>query len=198
MPVIVDDCFTDCSGLDDFLPDQPEVSDNKLVFSTPSLLGVAPIDVFSDCLAGTCTCVHMIGREPSQLKPCRAAQFLFGYAKLDSVTDTDAAFLWDGLVNVFSIVDDDCPASYECANYDSILEPKAFTEMSTLLESEILEHKVTKVEAKPTCVHSLGAVWKSNGKLRPITDCSRPDGASINNYMSGTFQSMAVVDISSA
>ena len=79
-----------------------------------------------------------------------------------------------------------------------------------------MDHKVTRIDTRPRCVHSLGAVWKSNGKLRPITDCSRPDGSSINNYMSTTFKSftynavqnavdipspgefMAVVDISSA
>ena len=57
---------------------------------------------------------------------------------------------------------------------------------------------------------------KSDGKLRPITDCSRPDGLSINNFMCTTFEPftynsvdtavqvldpedfMSVVDISSA
>ena len=57
---------------------------------------------------------------------------------------------------------------------------------------------------------------KANGKLRPITDCSRPDDSAINNYMQATFvpfsynnvedavallepgDFMSVVDISSA
>ena len=145
-----------------------------------------------------------------------SAQFLFGESRLDSVSDDEVSFLWSGLVNGFAIVDDDCPAEYFCENYDSILEPKACQEMTELLCQELLEHKVSRTQVKPTCVHSLGAVWKSNGKLRPITDCSRPDGTSINNYMSSTFQTfmynsvqdavdilspsdhLAVVDIASA
>ena len=88
--------------------------------------------------------------------------------------------------------------------------------MSDLLSKELSEDKVSRVDSPPRCVHSLGAVVKSNGKLRPITDCSRPDGSAINNYMQSTFKSfsynsvedavaildvndfMAVVDISSA
>lgn len=35
------------------------------------------------------------------------------------------------------------------------------------------------------CVHSLGAVVRPDGRIRPITNCSRPD-VSINDYMSYT------------
>ena len=80
--------------------------------------------------------------------------------------------------------------------------------MSDLLVTELQQFKVSKVDYKPHCVHSLG--------LRPITDCSRPDGISINNFMESTFKAfsynsvedavdilqaddyMAVVDITSA
>ena len=88
--------------------------------------------------------------------------------------------------------------------------------MTDLLQKEIIEHKVSLAPDRPRCVHSLGTVVKSNGKLRPITDCSRPDEVAINNFMQTTFKSfsyktvedavhtldpndfMAVVDISSA
>ena len=197
-------------------PVQASVSDNDLMFITPPFEGVAPVSIYRDYTLGLCLCVHFVGGHPAQLKPCRAAQFLFGEGRLDAIEDEEALFLWKGLVHGFSIVDPDCSANYYCENYDSILEPSAYKEMSALLEQEILDHKVTRVSYKPVCVHSLGAVWKSNGKLRPITDCSRPDGASINNYMSTTFSSfsynsvqdtvdlllpgefMVVVDISSA
>ena len=133
---------------------------------------------------------------------------MFGDTRLPSITEDECFFLWSGLVNGFPIVDEDCPATYYCQNCDSILETKAYTEMSNLLDQEIADHKVTRIDTRPRCVHSLGAVWKSNGKLRPITD--------YNNYMSTTFKSftynsvqdavdvlaqgefMAVVDISSA
>ena len=113
-------------------------------------------------------------------------------------------------------MDQDCPAAYHCSNYDSILSPDFYQEMSDLLVKELDEHIVSKVNLPPRCIHSLGAVVKSNGKLKPITDCSRPDDYSINNYMQSTFKSfsynsvedavavldsndfMAVVDISSA
>ena len=126
------------------------------------------------------------------------------------------SFLWKGFVLGFQIVDSDCSAGYLCENYDSITGPEFYDEMSALLTKEISEGKVTVVDSQPQCVHSLGAVTKSNGKLRPITDCSRPDGASINNFMESTFEPfsynsvedavdvlekesfMAVVDVSSA
>ena len=204
--------------ISDPVSDHPKVhvSDNVFLFMTPWADGIPPLPVYYDCSTGICSCVHLIGGIPTQLKPCRAAQFLFGDDRLQTMNDSEVNFIWSGFVNGFAIVDDDCPASYFCQNYDSILESKAYEEMSHLLRQELSEHKVSRVESTPTCVHSLGAVWKSNGKLRPITDCSRPDGASINNYMSTTFKSfqynsvqdavdmlspgdhMAVIDISSA
>ena len=121
-------------------------------------------------------------------------------------------------MNGFKIVDPDCPASYYCPNYNSITREEFVGEMSTLLRSELESHKVTRASAyfSPHCVHSLGAVTKSDARLRPITDCSRPEGVSINNFMTTSFESfsynsvetavhmlsranfLAVVDISSA
>ena len=88
--------------------------------------------------------------------------------------------------------------------------------MTRLLTTELEEHKVTVTDTQSHCVHSLGDVWKLNGKLRPITDCSRPESSCINSFMESTFVSfsynsvdsavqvldpmdyMAVIDISSA
>ena len=103
----------------------------------------------------------------------------------------------EGPFNGFAIVDD-CSTSYSCQNYDSILESKAHTEMSELLSQELNEGKVSRVTSDPCCVNSLGAVWKLNGKLRPITDCSRPEGISINNYMSTTFTSFSYNSVQDA
>ena len=171
---------------------------DPLVFSTPSIDGLPSIDIYSSCIAGSCACIHLIGDAKAQLKPRRAAQFLFGGSALPSISDQERIFLWSGLINGFAIVDEDCPSSYNCANYDSITGPGAYDEMSALLLEEIQSGKVTLVENQPQCVHSLGAVRKSNGKLRPITDCSRPDGLSINNYMETTFESFSYNSVDTA
>ena len=40
------------------------------------------------------------------------------------------------------------------------------------------------VQAKPRCVHRIGrAPKKDSGKSRPITDCSRPHGISLNDHI---------------
>ena len=185
-------------------------------FTTPVVEEVPEVVVYSDCIRGSCTCCHYIGNVPAQLKPCRAAPFLFGDGAIESIPHDDRMYLWKGLVCGFDIVDPECPAAYTCSNYDSILSAEFRQEMTDLLVKEISEHKVSIVDSAPRCIHSLGAVVKANGKLRPITDCSRPDGSAINNYMESTFKSfsyntvedavtlldpgdfMAVVDISSA
>ena len=197
-------------------PMSESTSPRETYIVTPPFEGIPSVVVYADCALGTCDCVHFIGDAPSQLKPCRAASFLFGDRALDSLLDTDRMYLWRGLVCGFDNVDVDCPAVYKCSNYDSILSDEFYGEMTELLTKELAEHKVSKVSSPPRCVHALGAVVKSNGKLRPITDCSRPDGSAINNYMQTTFNSfsynsvedavavldacdyMAVVDISSA
>ena len=194
----------------------PQHVQGTVVFQTPVFEGIPSISIFHECYSGTCDCVHHIGDFPCQLKPCRAAPYLFGSSRLDTVSDSDRLYLWKGLTKGFEIVDADCPSVYHCENYDSITSHGAYEEMSALLRSELECHKVVDVDNKPRCVHSLGAVWKSNGKLRPITDCSRPDNTCINNYMQSTFAPfsynsvedavqildptdyLAVVDISSA
>ena len=54
--------------------------------------------------------------------------------------------------------------------------------------SELAEGMISKVDFKPTCVHSLGAVPKSGGGMRPITDCSRLIGRSVNNHCDSLFR----------
>ena len=186
------------------------------IFSTPCYNDIPSITVYDTCITGNCSCVHFVGDLASDLKPCRAAPFLFGDNALPSVTPDDRDYLWRGFVMGFDVVDKDCNTSYLCQNYDSITSPEFYDEMTTLLTQELAEGKVSLSNEQPQCVHSLGAVRKSNGKLRPITDCSRPDNISINNFMETTFKSftynsvedavqildkddyMAVVDVSSA
>ena len=171
---------------------------NCMDFCTPEFGEVPAISVNQDCIKGTCDCTHYVGDVPAQLKPCRAAQFLFGPDALSSVSEVDRDFLWHGLVNGFKIVDPDCPTSYTCTNYDSITGVEFKGEMSALLQGELSAHKVSSANVPPQCIHALGAVRKSDGLLRPITDCSRPEGASINNFMNSTFESFSYNSVDSA
>ena len=77
-------------------------------------------------------------------------------------------------------------SQYECENYLSITESKFKDEMSCLLRKELSEGKVSFSVDRPQCVHSLGAVPKSDGRLRPITDRSLPEDRSVNNFMAST------------
>ena len=179
-------------------PVDEHLTPTGVVFCTPSYDDIPSIEVYPDCLLGKCSCVHFIGTLPCQLKPCRAAQFLFGSSPLPSMSDSDRHFIWSGLVKGFQIVDNDCPSAYCCPNYDSITGEQFYAEMSSLLREEIDCGKVSIVDSKPRCVHSLGAVTKSNGKLRPITDCSRPEGQSINNFMESTYQAFSYNSVDDA
>ena len=98
-------------------------------------------------------------------------------------------FLMDGVENGFRIVDIDANVSlYECDNYNSVFSDHAFEFVNSLIHSEVKESKLVVTQDKPRCVHSLGAIPKRDGSYRPITDCRRPEGVSINNYMDSTFQ----------
>lgn len=75
--------------------------------------------------------------------------------------------------------------SYECENYRSILEHDNKIKMDAIIADELENGILTSAENKPTCVHSLGAVDKPDGGIRPIKDCSRPEGASVNSHVEG-------------
>ena len=116
--------------------------DDDLLFTTPHYDSIPSINVFTSCVAGTCSFVHLIGQSRCQLKPCRAAQFLFGETALKTVDDSERLFLWQGLVKGFAIVDEDCPSAYNCPNYDSITGPEFYDEMSSLLVGELDSDKL--------------------------------------------------------
>ena len=67
----------------------------------------------------------------------------------------------------------------------------AFEYIDKLINNEIQSEKFVLAEEKPHCVHALGAVPKSNGSYRPITDCRRPLFMFINNFMDTTFESFS-------
>ena len=66
-----------------------------LLFDTPSFDDVPSIPIYTSCVAGSCSCIHLIGDYQCQLKPCRAAQFVFGPSPSKRlVTLRDFSFGW--------------------------------------------------------------------------------------------------------
>lgn len=99
-------------------------------------------------------------------------------------------YLMFGVSNGFLIVDKEADIPrYECSNYHSVEKGPAHNFIDNLLKSELADGKYVIADTKPHCIHALGAVpKKETGKWRPITDCKRPIGTSVNSYMSTTFR----------
>ena len=76
--------------------------------------------------------------------------------------------------------------TYDCPNYISPSSGTSFDYVDHLIREELSDQKYIVAKYTPTCIHSVGVVPKPDGKFRPITDCKRPIGSSINNYMSNT------------
>ena len=187
----------------------------NLVFAFVSEGGVT-VNVYDACSNGTCSCSHVIGGEPAQLKPCR---FLYLYSLATAEGKNQFSPLMSSIVDCFKVMDgsqEKANLKYDCRNYKSIFEGNNKSKLDKIIGSELSEGYLKIVETKPDCIHSVGAVPKPDGGVRPIIDCSRPDKRSVNNYCSGiketfTFKSvenvlallqpndfMAVIDIKSA
>ena len=158
--------------------------------------GKPSIRVYQSCVDGVCECEHLINGEKSQLFPCRLACFLRQEGLLN-INQLESDYLWSGFTEGFRIVDPDCNTTYDCKNYKSILQDNFYNEMCGIILEELSEGLVTEVQYKPQCIHSFGGVEKSNGSLRPITDCSMPGNKAINNYMKTTFQPFSYNSIGS-
>ena len=161
------------------------------VFSLTSPLGQT-VEVFSNCVSGTCMCAYSIGDIASQLKPCRFASIIC--SKDQDFHDKYLELLW--------LVTDGCPIvdgpmeAYECSNYSSITCAENSGKMSSIIDRELGEGMISLVESKPVCVHALGAVPKSSGGIRHITDCSRPEGKAINYNCDSLLQEFTFKSVS--
>ena len=102
--------------------------------------------------------------------------------------DINSLFLLDGVIHGFKVIDPHAVVeSYESTNYKSAtVDARGY--INDIIDNELATGKLSIVDRKPHCIHALGAVEKSSGGYRPITDASKPEGYSINNYMSETFQ----------
>lgn len=120
--------------------------------------------------------VHHLDGVPCQLRPWMWDYFLGN--------DHDRDYILDGISNGFKIINKSVNdiKSYEVDNYLSAENEIAKPKLDKLLNNELCNGKISVSTVKPKCIHAYGAVPKKNSdKLRPITDCSRPFGRSIND-----------------
>lgn len=106
-------------------------------------------------------------------------------------------YLEYGVTNGFLIVDE-CNniAPYERTNYSSVLQGEAFDCVNKIVLDELEQGKYVIPNEKPYCIHSLGAVpKKGTNKWRPITDCKRPLGNSINSFMDSTYREFCYTNV---
>lgn len=125
---------------------------------------------------------HCIGGFPAQLE---ASSWL---AELSFENDMWLkSYIHRGILQGFDIVDDATEISgYDRSNYRSVLSGYAGQFVDQLIQKELSERKYIEVTRRPRCIHSLGVVPKKGGGFRPITDCSKPERYSINNYMNSS------------
>ena len=176
----------------------------------------AIVNVYDSCRKGTCSCDYQLSGERLQLKPCRFAYLVsLGTAECKKAYEPLVSNVTDG----FRKVDDNMDLSdmqYECENYSSVYSIENKSKLDSIIGKELSEGYLKIVNKKPTCVHSMGAVPKPDGGIRPITDCSMPRDISVNNFCADIIQDfqyknvdhvlamlqegdyMAVVDIKSA
>lgn len=99
------------------------------------------------------------------------------------------SYLYRGILYGFNIVDAGALISpYICTNYRSVTTEPCHSFINNFILKEIAEGKYVISDIQPVCVHALGAVKKSSGAFRPIADCRRPEGSSINSFMLDTHQ----------
>lgn len=119
----------------------------------------------------------------SQLKPLAWLDMLAG----GTGVDPDMHFILDGVVNGFRVVNDSANIQgYMCKNYSSCCVSDNGSKLKELLEEEFSQGKLSCVRDRPRCVHAIGVIQKKEAhKIRPIIDCKRPEGKSVNNFTEG-------------
>ena len=130
--------------------------------------------------------LHHIHGIYAQLNPCAWLHMLYDENNL--TWERDSHFILDGIYSGFRVID---PSStipiYEVNNYKSCSTATAHAKVTKTLCSELQSGKISYVNVDKTQIHALGALPKSNGDIRIITDCSKPDKLSVNNYMKDVF-----------
>ena len=135
-------------------------------------------------------CHHFLDGCKLQLNPCAFYNECFLHP-----SGPNAQFIYKGVLHGFDIIDDVIPESSICQNFSSILDDEFKVQIYKTVSDELDHDKVSLAFDLPHCAHSLGAVRKALGKLRPVTDCRRPLGPSINNYMESTCSTFSYTHI---
>ena len=124
----------------------------------------------------------MLGGDKTQLKPCRFAYILSLCTQEGKDIFTPLFYdVCDGFKKVDSELDVSS-ITYDCKNYLSVLTKENKPKMGKIIRKELSEGYMKVVDKKPKCIHSLGAVPKPDGEIRPITDCSMPLYKFVNNH----------------
>ena len=174
------------------------------------------VKVYDECKQGLCSCDYKLHGENLQLNPCRFAYLVsLGTAECKKAYES----LVSDITDEFKIVDDNMDLSsmhYECENYKSVYDPVNKAKLDSINGKKLSEDYLKIVQEKTICLHSIGAVPKPDGGIRPITYCSMLREFSVNNYCSDIIEAfqyksvdhvlamlqegdyMAVVDIKSA
>ena len=139
------------------------------------------IDVFVNCLQGTCACVFNIEGVRAQLRLCRVYAECYGRGDVDP----DWEYILRGACFGYRVIDDECDSAYNENNYGSITKGEVGMAMSGRLQLEIDEEIISVVDEPCVCVHALGSVPKGHDDFRAIIDCSSPDGRCVNDSMQG-------------
>lgn len=163
-----------------FSSDYPStgVHSDDVLFTIPASPVGDPIKVTVACAYGVCKCSYYLDDVKSQLLPCRFGYVLYGGFLPDPTIHYE---MFDGIRDGFKVIDTDIHP-YECSNYNSILSPDNKPLMDQLVRRELAEGFISRSVSKPECVHAMGAVPKGPNAIRPITDCSRPLGQSVNDH----------------
>ena len=118
------------------------------------------------------------------------------------LNDPHLSFILDGLRNGFKLIPEfhtSCIDSYANDNYSSSTCAEFRPEMDQLFLNELALGHISRVTAKPQCKHPIGRVpKKDSGKSRPITDCSRPRGSSLNDYIKRDLESFRMNSVDTA
>lgn len=67
--------------------------------------------------------------------------------------------------------------------------------MDSIVATELAEGFLNVSEETPTCIHALGTVPKGLQGIRPITDCSRPSGESVNDNCSSLVKKFSYLNV---
>lgn len=108
------------------------------------------------------------GSNDSQLKPCRFAALIF---EKGCEPSEDEKIMYNSIVDGFDIISAEVDG-YDNCNYLLILSDESKPKMDKIAKNELDNGIFELVSEKPKCIHSLGAVGKPDGGIRPLTDCS--------------------------